>query len=116
MEWSKLPHDLVNGNICLSLEQLKTAMADGLFTGFDEVWIINGPPPAFNLESLPMATSDGRDFSLDSPKDLILDFPKELSSTMEKIHCVLILGDGCGLNYAATSEPLRDALRGLRWC
>lgn len=97
-----IAYDVINGNVCLSAEGLQKAASGGAFTGFDEVWIVAGSPPALDLASLPSATSDGADFST--------DVPEGLSSTMEQINCVLVLGDGCGLNYATTLPQLRDAL------
>jgi hypothetical protein len=97
-----LAYDLINGNVCLSIETLQRAVSSGAFTGFDEVWIVAGSPPAYDLASLPSATSDGADF--------MSDLPEELSRAMQQTNCVLILGDGCGLNYATTSPQLQEEL------
>jgi hypothetical protein len=99
-----LAYDVINGNVCLSVETLKQAMSGGAFTGFDEVWIIAGSPPSSDLASLPNATSDGADFSS--------ELPEEVRSAMEQMSCILILGDGCGLNYATTSPQLHEELAG----
>lgn len=102
LAFHQIAYDVISGNVCLSIENLQKAVSGGAFTGFDEVWIIAGSPPAFDLASLPSATSDGADFSA--------DVPEELLRTMEQINCVLILGDGCGLNYATTLPQLQEEL------
>jgi hypothetical protein len=99
-----MAYDVINGNVCLSIETLQKAVSEEVFTGFDEVWIIAGSPPAFDLASLPGATSDGADFSS--------DLPEELSRAMEQTGCVLILGDGCGLNCASRSQELLEEIAG----
>lgn len=98
----RVGYDVINGNICMSMDALEQALSAGVFTGFDEVWIIAGLPPASDLSMLPSATSDGTDFSL--------EMPEELSRSMEQIKAVLILGDGCGLNYATTIHQLWEEL------
>ena len=104
LAFRRLSYDVINGNICLSVKTLQKAVSEWMFTGFDEVWIIAGPPPAFDFGSLPSATSDGADFSS--------DLPEELSHVMVETNCVVILGDGCGLNYATTSQQIQKDLAG----
>jgi hypothetical protein len=96
LQFHHIAYDLNNENVCLSIETLQKAVDEGVFTGFDEVWIVAGSPPAFNLASFHSATSDSADFSLDLPKDL--------PSAIKQTDCVLILGDGCGLNYAVAQQ------------
>ncbi|MFG0256850.1 MAG: hypothetical protein ACF8GE_03005 [Phycisphaerales bacterium JB043] len=100
LAFHRIAYDVINRNICLSLDALQNALSNDVFTGFDEVWIIEGPPPAFDLAPLPYATSDGADFSS--------KFPEKLADAMEQTNCVLILGDGCGLNYCATYQQLQE--------
>jgi len=97
-----VPYDVINGNVCVSIDTLGIAMERGLFTGFDEVWIVSGNAPGFDLSPLPHATSDGADFSS--------CIPGELSLGMEKANCVVILGDGCGLNYVTTTQHLQEVI------
>ena len=97
-----LAYQVINGNICVCIDTLQKALGQGFFTGFDEVWIVSGKPPDFDLASLPSATSDGADFSS--------DVPKELSRVLEQTNCILIIGDGCGLNYATISRQLQEEL------
>lgn len=104
LAFHQLAYDLINGNVCLTIDHLRIALAAEAFTGFDEVWMIAGPPPATDLASMPRATSESTDFSS--------GVPDGLSSTMKETNCVLILGDGCGLNYATTSQQIEDALVG----
>ena len=98
----RVPYEVTNGNVCVSIDALQKALGEGAFTGFDEVWIADGKPPAFDLASFPSATSDGADFSL--------NVPHELSRAMEDANCILIVGDGCGLNYATTSQEFQEAI------
>ena len=97
-----VPYDVVNGNICVSAAALQKSLELGLFTGFDEVWISSGSPPTFDLASLPSATSDATDFSS--------SMPGELSVAIEKTNCILVLGDGCGLNYASNDEHIQEMI------
>ena len=102
LAFHRVAYDVVNGNVCVSIDTLQKTVDAGFFSGFDEVWIISGNPPAFDLASLPSATSDGADFSS--------GIPDELPIAMEKTNCVVILGDGCGLNYATTDAQLREEI------
>lgn len=102
-------HDLscevISSNVCLSIEMLEKALEHELFTGFDEVWLFAGPPPGQDLATLPRATSDGADFSE--------RLPEELTEAMDATRCILILGDGCGLNYATTDTRLAEGLAAM---
>lgn len=93
---------LVGANVCMSTGEFKHAMLVHVFAGFDEVWFISGPPPRMTLDSVPYVTSDGADLSV--------DVPTELRRAMEQVGCVLVLGDGCGLNYATTSSRLGEQI------
>ena len=97
-----IAYEVVHGNVCLSMSDLQKALDAGVFTGFDEVWIISGRPPAMELSQLPSTTSDGTEFSR--------GMPEGLPTAMEKMNCILIVGDGCGLNYATSNEYIREAI------
>jgi hypothetical protein len=97
-----MAHKVVHRNVCLSMSELQKALDAGVFTGFDEVWIVSGRPPAFELSQLPSATSDGTQFSG--------GMPEGLAEAVEKTACVLILGNGCGLNYATSNERIRQEM------
>jgi len=96
-----VPYQLINGNVCVSIDAVQSAVEE-LFTGFDEVWIVSGKPPSFDLASLPHATSESTDFSS--------GVPDEVLSAMDRTNCVVILGDGCGLNYATTAEEIQQEI------
>ena len=102
LAFHRVAYEVINGNVCVCIDTLQKALGEGFFTGFDEVWIVDGKPPAFDLASFPSATSDGADFSS--------SIPDELCRAMEKMNCVLLLGDGCGLNYATTAQQLQDEI------
>ena len=97
-----MPYDVVNGNICVSVATLRKGGDVGLFTGFDEIWIFSGNPPTLDLASLPSATSDAIDFSS--------TVPSELSVAMEEKNCIVVLGDGCGLNYAVSDQRIQEII------
>jgi hypothetical protein len=96
-------YQLVNGNICIPGDVLVRASLCDLFTGFDEVWILADRPPEMNLTDLPSATSETHDFSEGVPPALV--------EAMSKTRCVLILGDGCGLNYATTDPEVETHIQ-----
>ncbi len=102
LTFHKVPHNCTNGNICFSVGDLQRVLDADVFTGFDEVWIVSGSSPSFDLGHLPSATSDATDFSARMPKDLRL--------AIEKTNCILVVGDGCGLNYATTDEQICEAI------
>jgi hypothetical protein len=95
-------HNVVCKNVILTINDLQTALKAEVFTGFDEVWIVAGAPPDFDLSHLRGATSDGIEFST--------GFPEALANAMAELNCMLILGDGCGLNYATSSGLIRQEL------
>jgi hypothetical protein len=95
-------HQIVNRNPCLSITALQEALNAEVFSGFDEVWIVAGTPPSFELTDVPCATSDATDFSG--------GIPLGFTEAMEKTACVLVLGDGCGLNYVTSIERIRDEI------
>lgn len=97
-----IAHTTVHNNVCVGTEAIREVLSRGIFNGFDEIWIIAGSPPAFDLASLPSATSDSADFSINVPEGLL--------DTMEQINCFLVLGDGCGLNFATLSPRIREHL------
>ena len=102
LDFHSVDFEIISGNVCLSIENLRKAISTEAFSGFDEVWIISGPPPAFDLTPLPTATSDGSDFSS--------GIPDELSNAVEKTRCVAIVGDGCGLNFVTTDRRIQKEL------
>ena len=96
-------HEVCAGNVCLSIDGLKAASAAGVFTGFDEVWIVPASSRSYDLAGVPTSTSDGTDFST--------SVPVKVSCAAYKAGCILILADGCGLNYATTDERIGAAIR-----
>lgn len=94
------------GNVCVSIDALCRALRESLFTGFDEVWIVCHPAPLFDLGPLPIATSDGADFSSGVPEPLV--------RAIADSRCVVILGDGCGLNYVTSSGRLSREMDMIR--
>jgi hypothetical protein len=106
LAFHRVPHDVNNGNVCVSIDALQKGLDAGLFTGFDEVWIFSDNPPTFDLGPLPSATSDATDFSS--------SVPSELTNAIEKTNCVVVLGDGCGLNYATSDKRVQEEIRPSR--
>ena len=97
-----IAHRVINGNVCMTLVTINKAIADGLFHGFDEIWVISGTPPCIELSKYPCATSDGIDFSH--------EFPEGFAEVMRQVSCVIVLGDGCGLNYATNRSDIHQEL------
>ena len=96
-----IAYSVTNGNICLSIPALGECLNTGLFVGFDEVWIFD-QLPNFNLAFLPSVTSDAADFSS--------AMPRELANATEDTRLIVVLGDGCGLNYAVRDERILHAI------
>jgi len=84
------------------MRSLWKALETDVLTGFDEVWIFRNESPTTSLESLSSATSDGVEFSA--------GMPAGLADAMDRTDCVLVLGDGCGLNYATTEDRIAERL------
>jgi hypothetical protein len=97
-----IEHSVVCGNVCLTEGLLRRAVEQGVFTGFDEVWLFAAAPPSSDLGGLPPATSDASDFSVQVPPCLMSNFRDTV--------CLLLLGDGCGLNYLTMDA---EVVRGI---
>ncbi len=95
-------HAVSSGSVCVTMTSLWRAVEQGVMTGFDEVWIHGNGLPAINLENVPGATSDGVDFSA--------GIPAGLADAMDATDCILVLGDGCGLNYATPDHRIAERL------
>ena len=102
LSFHRVPYDIVQGNIRLSMENLWKTVDEEVFPGFDEVWICSGEFPVPNLTHMPPATSDGTDF-----RD---GLPEEVEGMIESGLCLLVLGDGCGLNYATSDDRIARAI------
>lgn len=102
LDFHAVPHEVNNGNVCVSIRDLQKALDVGVFTGFDEIWILAGDSPNFNLNQLHSATSDSTDFSKNLHNELLI--------AIEKTNCILIIGDGCGLNYATTDKQIQETI------
>jgi hypothetical protein len=98
----KIRHGFRSGNVVVTEEELRTALSKGVFTGFDEVWIFTDSPPIEDMQTLPSATSESTDF--DSA------LPQELLEFLETTSFRVILGDGCGLNYATRDREIAELL------
>ena len=105
-DFQHVPYDLINGNVCMSMDDLGKALDAEMFSGFDEVWVCGDTPPSFDLGLLPAATSDATDFSEGAPS-AILD-------AVERTQCLFLVGDGCGLNYATTDDRIAKEIQGLQ--
>jgi hypothetical protein len=97
-----VPHDVVHRNVCVTTACIWNAIAGEVLTGFDEVWVFSGGLPAVDLSGMPSATSETTNFSEDMPKDLM----RAITTT----GCVLVVGDGCGLNYATPDERIAEEI------
>lgn len=100
----KIRYRTINSNVCLTKNELRDAVSTSIFTGFDEVWIIEGEP-IINLLSVTPVTSDASDFSSKVPPDVI--------DEANAIRCWLLLGDGCGLNYLSFDKRIYNKIRDL---
>lgn len=98
----KIKYEVAHGNFYVDAENLWRAIEREVFTGFDEVWIYNGVPPQVDLGGVRPATSDGTDFSE--------GLPMEIAKALDTTHCLLVLGDGCGLNYATQDERIASRI------
>ena len=97
-----LPSNSDHGNVFVSGAALQEAVATAVLTGFDEVWVFLEAPPTECLGKVPSATSETTDFTN--------GVPKELRQAMERTDCLLVLGDGCGLNFATTVDRIARKL------
>lgn len=81
---------------------LLRVLEQGLLCGFDEVWLLTSGKPLTPVPDDLVLTSDGTELrSADAAK---------LEPVLQAVGAWLILGDGCGLNWATTSERVRDIL------
>jgi hypothetical protein len=102
LSFHSVPKQIVRGNVCLTRGDLRSALAAEAFTGFDEVWLFSETPPTEDLSAIPSATSETTDFGI--------GIPKELVKALERTQCLLVLGDGCGLNYATIDGRMAAAV------
>ena len=102
LDFHHVEYDAINNNVYLSLEELRKALVGDVFTGFDEVWILYDKPPPMDLNPLPSVTSDATKFSE--------GVPEELTEAMAKTNGLLIIGDGCGLNYITSDKRLEEEI------
>ena len=102
LEFHRVPYEVIGENVCVSARALQRGLDDSLLTGFDEVWIFSGGPPASDLSKMPDATSDATDFSA--------GIRPILSEAMNTTNCLAVLGDGCGLNYATADADIAEAI------
>ncbi len=82
--------------------ELLRAIEERVFTGFDSVWLFSALPGEV-ASALPTVTSDGTGFQPCAPSSVL--------NAMRTLNCRLVLGDGCGLNWA-TPEPRIAAIFG----
>jgi len=88
-----VPHELVHGNVVLTRAGVERARAQAAFTGFDEVWVFAGSTPHEDLSELSK--------------------PSDLLDAARRWRCLLVAGDGCGLNYITTDARIARALASL---
>jgi len=100
------PH-VLGENVFLDKCQIHDALNAGLFTGFDEVWLLDREATPVDLSSALSSTSDGCVFS---EKGL----PDDIKKGMTIAHCCLLLADGCGLlNYACREQQIEEKIKRL---
>jgi len=95
-------HERHRGVILLAPGELDTMCSIGMFTGFDELWLMT----EWNEEFEPFPariTTDVANFG-DGP-------PLGLEEWMFDTRCLLALGDGTGLNFATLDADLAARLR-----
>ncbi len=103
LSFHKVDYRVVASHICVAAEELWKAWENEVFAGFDEVWPFREKLPSVSLEFVPNATSDGENFSE--------ALPVGLGEAVEQSDCLLVNGDGCGLNYASHDAQLLDRIR-----
>lgn len=100
----EIDHCVLGDNVCIRISTLKKVV-DKLFTGFDEVWLVNEDVHAQELHALSANTSDGAEFRS--------ELPGEVVSAINHGCCELVLADGCGLNFATPRLEIAAAIRAL---
>lgn len=90
------PHRFLGGGVLFEGRAMRQLMlADGMFSGFDELW-------CFRHEiSIPIPP----DVYLVGPLQIKTELPDAVKMWMKQSKCVLGLGDGTGLNYI-TNDPV----------
>lgn len=89
-----LHHYLGSGALFEGRAMRQLMLADGMFSGFDELW-------CFRHEiSIPTPP----DVSLVGPLQIKTEIPDAVQMWMKQSKCILGLGDGTGLNYI-TNDP-----------
>lgn len=89
------------GALLVEPGELERFSSAGLFAGADEVYFST----KWNDEFEPFPTRVGPDLV-----DFSEGLPFGLEDWMLETRCVLVLGDGAGLNYATTSRELHERL------
>lgn len=103
LSFHKISADIFENNVWLTYDNLVLALAADVFTGFDEIWVYKKSMPSIPLRDAPSVTSDGEDFSV--------ALPVGLAEVIEQSDCALVVGDGCGLNYAGHDHEIIRRLR-----
>lgn len=94
--------EIICGNVCVTMGGLIEAVDTDVFSGFDEIWIFRRPP-SIDLAELPPATSDAIDFSEQCHEEIL--------RTVESESVAILLGDGCGLNFATCDPYFLEVLK-----
>ena len=105
LSFHEVPCYINAGNVCVDMRDLSPAVATGVFTGFDELWLFRNRELTAELVDVPGVTSDGIDLSQ--------GIPKPLSEVIERSHCVLVLADGCGLNYVTSDDRVAQTIASI---
>jgi hypothetical protein len=101
-----LPHTLETPGWVVASNGIPLALEHNLFTGFDEVWLFDGP--AKSLRAVP----EDWDFGNDSGEPLHLeDMPTALRELVSRDPTPLMLRDGCGLHCMTLNEAYVACLR-----
>jgi hypothetical protein len=93
---------LESHSVSLTSTQLRHAAANHVFTGFDELWFSQSEKRIDAIPSDIVLTSDAVNFSE--------RIPEGLGTTMKNLASILVLGDGCGLNYATWDSRFSELL------
>ena len=102
LEFHQITYEFMAGNIVLFAENLQKTILQNVFTGFDEIWLYENSPTSMNLMDVPSCTSDCANFSK-KIDDTVLEVFLDSKS-------VVILADGCGLNYLTRNYNIFDKL------
>ncbi|MBN2295889.1 MAG: hypothetical protein JXM70_25890 [Pirellulales bacterium] len=104
LEWHKIESRLEAEALLLTPEKLYRAARVGVFTGFDEVWLLERDWPK---QGVPLSSRLGEGF--ERSQERLPTF----EACIKETRCILALADGCDLAYATLDGAVAAFLEGL---